>query len=89
MTASETDTPCVGQRRTARSVHPRVQALAFLQACETEFDEWRCRRRWERGYAKDGSEAIVQCGGGTIVRKRVSNPLHKTGFRRGYSIKHL
>ena len=39
-------------------------------------------------YAKDGSEAIVQCGGGTIVRKRVSNPLHKTGFRPEYSIKH-
>ena len=48
-----------------------------MQACETEFDEWRCRRRWERGYAKDGSEAIVQCGGGTIVRKRVSKGVRK------------
>ena len=28
-------------------------------------------------YAKDGSEATVQCGGGTIVRKRVSKGVRK------------
>ena len=58
-------------------MHPRVQARAFLQACETEFDEWRCRRRWERGYAKAGSDGMyrVVAGPGTIVCNRVSEGL--------------
>ena len=53
-------------RRTARSVHPRVQARAFLQACETEFDEWRCRRRWGRGPEVRQLYSAV-AGPGTIV----------------------